>query len=144
MLPAGQRVSFVPCRSAPGIVSNSQELWIVRLTLQTSLHSSSACLTTAYALMSSGFPKRSARKILERIIPPPSGGRDYLHFIRSQRVSLSASVIKYRLTLLPVMFKYGQLRGSKTAKKKVELNIIKVQGLSVTFFRVLQILIPSG
>jgi len=26
--------------------------------------------------MSPDFPKRSARKILERIIPPPSGGRD--------------------------------------------------------------------
>jgi len=29
--------------------------------------------------MSLDFPKRSARKILERIIPPPSGGRDKLH-----------------------------------------------------------------
>jgi hypothetical protein len=31
---------------------------------------------STYALMSLDFPKRSARKILERIIPPPSGGRD--------------------------------------------------------------------
>ena len=34
------------------------------------------------ALMSLDFPKRSDRKILERIIPPPSGGRDKLHFVR--------------------------------------------------------------
>jgi hypothetical protein len=32
--------------------------------------------------MSPDFPKRSDRKILERIIPPPLGGRDKLHFIR--------------------------------------------------------------
>jgi hypothetical protein len=40
------------------------------------------------ALMSLDFypmgttPKRSVRKILERIIPPPSGDRDKLHFVR--------------------------------------------------------------
>ncbi|MEI7997385.1 MAG: hypothetical protein WCH01_21030, partial [Methylococcaceae bacterium] len=44
-------------------------------------------LTTTNALMSLDFPKRSDRKILERIIPPPSGGRDKLHFIRFQQVS---------------------------------------------------------
>src|SRR5208283_5769828 len=33
--------------------------------------------------MSLDFPKRSDRKILERIILPPSGGRDKLHSIRS-------------------------------------------------------------
>jgi len=40
------------------------------------------------ALMSLDFPKRSYRKILERIIPPPSGGRDKLRIARSQLVSL--------------------------------------------------------
>ena len=46
------------------------------------------------ALMSLDFhpkgtsPKRSDRKILERIIPPPSGDRDKLHVVRFQRVSL--------------------------------------------------------
>jgi hypothetical protein len=34
---------------------------------------------STYALMSLDFPKRSARKILERIISPPLGGRDKLH-----------------------------------------------------------------
>jgi hypothetical protein len=33
--------------------------------------------------MSPDFPKRSDRKFLERIIPPPLGGRDELHFVRS-------------------------------------------------------------
>ena len=40
--------------------------------------------------MSLDFPKRSARKILERIIPPPSGGRDKLRYARFQRVSLES------------------------------------------------------
>jgi hypothetical protein len=39
------------------------------------LRDNSAC-----ALMSLDFPKRSDRKILERIIPPPSGGRDKLRY----------------------------------------------------------------
>jgi len=38
--------------------------------------------------MSLDFPKRSDRKILERIIPPPSGGRNEHCNARSQRVSL--------------------------------------------------------
>jgi len=38
--------------------------------------------------MSLDFPKRSDRKILERIIPPPSGGRDKLRIARLLRVSL--------------------------------------------------------
>ena len=60
--------------------------------------------------MSLDFPKRSDRKILERIIPPPSGGRDKLLYadssyvpanyvggivpltLRSSFLSLSASV----------------------------------------------------
>jgi hypothetical protein len=33
------------------------------------------------------FPKRSDRKILERIIPPLSDGRDKFHYVRFQRVS---------------------------------------------------------
>ena len=40
------------------------------------------------ALMSLDFPKRSARKILERIIPPPSGGGDKFRFTHFQRMSL--------------------------------------------------------
>jgi hypothetical protein len=50
------------------------------------------------ALMSLDFhpkgtsPKRSDRKILERIIPPPSGGRDTLRYTRFQRVSNLASM----------------------------------------------------
>jgi len=59
-----------------GIVSNS--LWLLE--------------SSTNSLMSLDFPKRSARKILERIIPPPSGGRDKLHFIRFQLGSLSESL----------------------------------------------------
>ena len=41
------------------------------------------------ALMSLDFSKRSYRKILERIIPQPSGGRGKLRYARFQRVSLN-------------------------------------------------------
>jgi len=38
--------------------------------------------------MNLDFSKRSDRKILERIIPPPSGGGDKFHYVRFQRVSI--------------------------------------------------------
>jgi hypothetical protein len=46
-------------------------------------------VSSTYALMNLDFPKRSARKILELTIPTPLGGRDKLHYVCSQRVSLN-------------------------------------------------------
>jgi hypothetical protein len=57
--------------------------------------------------MSPDFPKRSDRKILERIIPPPLGGRDKLHFVRFQRVSLKVDlpgIIPSKLSKIHILF----------------------------------------
>jgi hypothetical protein len=57
--------------------------------------------------MSPDFPKRSDRKILERIIPPLLGGRDELHFVRFQRVSLKVDlpgIIPSRLSKIHILF----------------------------------------
>jgi hypothetical protein len=43
---------------------------------------------STYSLVNLDLPKRSVRKILERTIPPPSGGRDKLHYVCFQLVSL--------------------------------------------------------
>ena len=74
----------IPLRFATGIVSNPDASGLDRSTyVSSSLCSLSTSVTTTYDLMSLYFSKRSVRKILERIIPPPSGGRDELHFVRS-------------------------------------------------------------
>jgi hypothetical protein len=66
---------------------------------------------STYALMSLNFPKRSYRKILERIIPPPSGGRDKRHCV-SFTTALRAwynSSSKLQCTLFLKLGSYYQL-----------------------------------
>ena len=77
----------IPRRFAPGIVPNPDISGLDSSTnssnfVSTCRVSFSESLTTTYVLMRLDFPKRSARKILERIIPPPSGGRVELRFSR--------------------------------------------------------------
>ena len=55
------------------------EMFAPRIIRPASLSAPRAWYSSPYALMSLDFPKRSARKILERIIPPPLDGRDKLH-----------------------------------------------------------------
>jgi len=63
-----------------------EKLYFVRFQLR-SLHPVmfwNLSLTTTYTLMSLDFHKRSVVKILERIIPPFSGGRDELRYANSR------------------------------------------------------------
>ena len=70
----GSLSASVKSRSASGIVPNPDV---------------SGLDSSTNSLMSLDFPKRSNRKILERIIPLPLGGWDKLRYARFQRVSLN-------------------------------------------------------